>query len=67
MHITVRPRYVAAPWEPESTLRIVGLEDDVTPEAGPLELYLPHLAGSVGALGSRLSVVRDLRAPARRQ
>jgi hypothetical protein len=40
MHITVRPRYVAAPWEPESTLRIVGLEDDVTPEAGPLELYL---------------------------
>lgn len=40
MHIDVRPRYVAAPWEQETLRRIVHLEDALEPEAGPLELYL---------------------------
>lgn len=40
MLIDVRPRYVAAPWDPETSSRIVGLEDYVEPERGPLELYL---------------------------
>ena len=40
MRIDVRPRYVAAPWDPETALRIVGMEADVQPERGPLELYL---------------------------
>lgn len=35
----IRPRVVAAPWEPESARRLVGLEADVAPEAGPLALY----------------------------
>lgn len=40
MRITVAPRYVAAPWEDETCRRIVGMEDDVRPEPGPLEAYL---------------------------
>lgn len=42
MLITVQPRYVAAPWELErgEVRRIVGREDHVTPDPGPLAEYL---------------------------
>jgi hypothetical protein len=39
MHLTVSPRYVAAPWETETLKRNVGLEDHVEPERGPVDAY----------------------------
>jgi hypothetical protein len=42
VHITVHPRYVAAPWESaqrEGRALWVGLEADVRPEPGPVDAY----------------------------